>query len=358
MRKKIIINQKETNYSVTDDARIFNDITGREIKGTYATNEYHSVQLVIDGKPKTFMFHRLVAEAFCENPNHYTIVDHIDKNKHNDNASNLRWVTSKQNANNRPKIIKRTKNEKYDGDFSKEEWKPVFGQPNFMINKKGKVINLNTRNILIPQNRNGYLRVNLNNSRYSLHILVWETFNNQKIPQGMQIDHIDGDKANNDLQNLRLVNSSDNVKNVYINGHSGQVAVKQYSLDGTYLQTFNSIRAAAQAVNTLEAGLKDATNRHGTCAGYYWIRANDSITINEVLYSWIPTGYKLLEEYPTYCINKEGQIYNKRNKANCTIKYRTDNKPFIIIKGRRVDILPLVEKYFNCPTNSLIAGKP
>lgn len=100
MKKKIIINGKETNYSVTDDAHIFNDITGKELKGTYSTNEYHSVQLVIDGKPKTFMFHRLVAEAFCENPNNYTIVGHIDRNKHNDIASNLRWVTQQQNSKN------------------------------------------------------------------------------------------------------------------------------------------------------------------------------------------------------------------------------------------------------------------
>lgn len=34
--------------------------------------------------------HRLVAEAFLDNPNHYTDVDHIDKNTYNNNVSNLR----------------------------------------------------------------------------------------------------------------------------------------------------------------------------------------------------------------------------------------------------------------------------
>jgi hypothetical protein len=43
MKKKIIIDGKETNYSITDDAKIFNDTTGKELKGTYKTNEYHSV---------------------------------------------------------------------------------------------------------------------------------------------------------------------------------------------------------------------------------------------------------------------------------------------------------------------------
>ena len=34
--------------------------------------------------------HRLVAETFLDNPNHYTDVDHIDKNTHNNVVSNLR----------------------------------------------------------------------------------------------------------------------------------------------------------------------------------------------------------------------------------------------------------------------------
>ena len=82
MRKKIIIDGKETRYFVSDDGKVYNDKTGRELKGTYTTNEYHSIQLRIDNKSRTFMVHRLVAEAFCENPNGYTIVDHIDRDKH------------------------------------------------------------------------------------------------------------------------------------------------------------------------------------------------------------------------------------------------------------------------------------
>lgn len=53
MIKKIVIDNKETNYSVTSDGKVFNDITGKELKGTYKTNEYQSIQLVIDRKLKT-----------------------------------------------------------------------------------------------------------------------------------------------------------------------------------------------------------------------------------------------------------------------------------------------------------------
>lgn len=44
-----------------------------------------------------FYVHKAVAKLFCDNPNNYKEVDHIDGNKQNNNYTNLEWVTHKEN---------------------------------------------------------------------------------------------------------------------------------------------------------------------------------------------------------------------------------------------------------------------
>lgn len=58
---------------------------------------YLVVNLRKNGKNKVWFVHRLVAEAFINNPNKYPIVNHIDGNKHNNKADNLEWCTYAHN---------------------------------------------------------------------------------------------------------------------------------------------------------------------------------------------------------------------------------------------------------------------
>lgn len=59
--------------------------------------KYYTVCLSKDHTKKTFNVHRLVAEAYIERPEGATEVNHIDGNKHNNDVSNLEWVTARQN---------------------------------------------------------------------------------------------------------------------------------------------------------------------------------------------------------------------------------------------------------------------
>lgn len=64
---------------------------------------------------------------------------------------------------------------------------------------------------IVGSNCNGYLIVNLDGKFYRLHRLVW-LYMYGKFPEN-QIDHIDGDRCNNKLQNLREATNSENARN-------------------------------------------------------------------------------------------------------------------------------------------------
>lgn len=60
--------------------------------------------------------------------------------------------------------------------------------------------------------RNGYLRATVNYERWLLHRLAW-VYVNGEIPVGMEIDHINGVKTDNRIDNLRVVSKKLNLQN-------------------------------------------------------------------------------------------------------------------------------------------------
>lgn len=71
----------------------------REVK-PWLSSGYLSVTIPTISYSKNCSIHRLVAEAFIPNSENKPCVDHIDGDRTNNNLTNLRWVTSKENINN------------------------------------------------------------------------------------------------------------------------------------------------------------------------------------------------------------------------------------------------------------------
>ncbi len=89
------------DYLVYDDGRIFSKKRRKMLKPRDNGYGYHQVALCKDGKVKNGRVNRLVAQAYIPNPENKCEVDHIDRDKSNNHVSNLRWVTSSENKQNR-----------------------------------------------------------------------------------------------------------------------------------------------------------------------------------------------------------------------------------------------------------------
>lgn len=92
----------EGRYFITNYGRVFSLVSNKWLSPT-KNKHGNSIRYYVNlgrGNNNRFYIHQLVATAFCENPNHYTEIDHIDTNPSNNHADNLRWVTHKENLEN------------------------------------------------------------------------------------------------------------------------------------------------------------------------------------------------------------------------------------------------------------------
>lgn len=89
------------NYSVSNLGRVRNDTTNRIVNGSSDGGGYIRVKIKNEkGESVNVGIHRMVAKAFVPNPQNKSEVDHIDADKSNNVASNLKWCTRKENMRN------------------------------------------------------------------------------------------------------------------------------------------------------------------------------------------------------------------------------------------------------------------
>lgn len=234
MFKKILLDGIETNYSVSDDGEVRNDSSNRIM-----TINKGVVQLYINKKNKRLSVGKLVAQAFIPKLREEEIyVTHIDEDVNNNKVDNLLWITAQENSNNTWK--KRRENnttgagqkrqpkkrenivevKKYDLNEDEERQIIIDNELTYYsINKLGQVKNLNTKKFLKGTNLHSYIYVNLTvgkkRKNRAVHQLVAQAFlsnpNNYII-----VDHINGDRQDNRVENLRWASALENANNKHL----------------------------------------------------------------------------------------------------------------------------------------------
>jgi hypothetical protein len=331
------------NYEVSSLGRVRNKNTGRVLKLTNKSG-YYNVNLTNineTGKvKKNFKVHRLVGLAFIENHENKPEINHKDKNKLNNNISNLEWNTRKENNIHRTEglIMKTNKNkevlrldkvtndiiEEYNSiedagkwaynnnltntvhngrnaigncinglskiaynykwifknkyeSLENEIWKEIV-IPNIIINdKKYFISNLgrfkNSKCVIMDNykiNDNGYIRVFIFNKTYLLHRLIAFMF--LENPENKeQVNHKDGNKLNNKIDNLEWVTNKENQVHKFQSGLGNNFTRKigQYDLENNIIKEFSSIKEAMDElkIKTIKEVLY---GKKKTAGGFIW----------------------------------------------------------------------------------------
>lgn len=155
-----------------------------------------------------------------------------------------------------------------------EQWRNVVGyNGKYLVSNEGRVKNAKTGRVLKELiTHTGYVKVHLfrvnDEKNIFLHRIVAEAFlpNPQRKPQ---VNHIDGNKLNNNVENLEWCTNKENVRHSWENGlregniqwyNSKKKRVVAISIDGADVIRFNSIAEAKKHFNTNH--VSDVLNGH------------------------------------------------------------------------------------------------
>lgn len=203
-------------------------------------------------------------------------------------------------------------------DEENDYWRPIrcpkypsLGK-RYLVSRDGQVKNM-TSTILKSCEKDGYLYYSLVTSKgtkfLSSHKLVAMTFLPDPKSDQNQVNHKNGNKKDNNVENLEWVSQSENIQHSYNRGlHPGSGrTIIQMTLDGAEIGRFKSISEASRQLGIDGSSITKACRGKYSRAGQYtWKYMDQRVSIIEE--SFVIPGTQ-----DSYRVSKSGRVYSLRN---------------------------------------------
>lgn len=212
-----------------------------------------------------------------------------------------------------------------------EDWKPLPGNEKYLISTDGRCMIIGRiitskagwkryreGRMLVPHdNGNGYFAYLIDGKHRYIHRLVAMTY----IPNPEnkeQVDHIDGNKSNNCVDNLRWATRSENILNPVTYFHMSEVQKKKtivmLDADGKFVCEIEGIAVASKKLGFSESNIKACLERkmkNETCNGFLFLYKEDyNPLIDYTIISKMNKGYDFVYNERMIVVYSNNTIYD------------------------------------------------
>jgi uncharacterized Zn-finger protein len=315
------------NYQVSNQGRVRNGRNFKVLSQSRTRGGYKMVSLL----KRMFSVHRLVMLAFVGPVPDNRTVDHIDRNPSNNNLCNLRYATSREQMMNRvfptsnkssapvEKVCSNGAPTRYSSVKEAAQktltenvslryvmnciyravgkgsiyqlctwryvragvnyvWKDIpplllRGHKGYSASPTGEIRLRNGRITSGCLTADGYYAITISHKTYLVHRLIAATFLPPPENEKQRIvNHIDGVRDNNHIENLEFVTCSENSMHAHNTGLTKKRRpVKQFSREGKFLAEFSSLAAAAKSIGVRSDSLSlCCSGKAKTAYGFVW----------------------------------------------------------------------------------------